>query len=510
MSRVQPGPVASDTRVGAPPAPSPTTDVPDRDRARPWAGWARRAWWLVPPLVMVVLGGWLLAQPRGFWYDELFTAEMAPLPVGTLFDAVVSGEGTISYLRDAPPSYNGPYYAVAHLWLQATGLAPDETGLRLLSVVAAVGAIAAFTRAVGRLATRRVALAAGLVAATNPFVVQYAAEARSYSLALLATALAALGLARWLDDRPHALLLYGVALAAAGMAHWFALLVAGGFAVAAVVLRRRRSVPLLAVTAAATVPALALVATAVANGVGASGAEWISGVGLSAPVRVFESWSGAWTPLLVATGLAAGTGLLVSGRGQRRARVVAAAWVALPVAATTAAELVRPVYVDRYLLPALLGLAVLVGLAACAPPPLAALLLAPVVSASLWATAKEVRLGPKEDVRGAVAAVARTHRSGQPVVAAARWDALGVDHYTRRDHPTLVPDVVLPPARVPAAPTVWVVRRSRDGVKGDRVKLAALDQELAGRGMRIAEERRFAGRYALVLVQRWELASATR
>jgi mannosyltransferase len=507
LSPVRPGAVVSGTEAGAHPSgPEPAHRSSDRPGRRWWV--FRHAWWVVPPTVMAVLGGWLLARPRGFWYDELFTAEMAPLPLGKLFDAVVSGEGTIPYLRDAPPSYNGPYYAVAHLWLRVTGLAPDELGLRLLSVVAAVGAIAAFTRAVGRLATQRAALAAGLVAATNPFLVQYSAEARSYALALLATALAALGLARWLDDRPHALLLYGVALAAAGMSHWFALLVAGAFAVAAVLLRRRRAVPLLTVTAVAVGPALALVATAIGNGVGASGAEWIADVGLSVPVRVFQSWSGAWTPLVVATGLAAGTGLLLSGRGQRRARVVAIAWVAIPVALTTALELLRPVYVDRYLLPALLGLALLAGLAVCAPRPLGALLLGAVLSTSLWATTKEVRLGPKEDVRGAVAAVARAHQPGQPVVAAARWDALGLDHYTRRDHASLVPDVVLPGVPVPAAPTVWVVRRSHDGVKGDRYKLAALDQELAGRGMRIAEERRFPGRYARVLVQRWELAPA--
>ena len=505
MSPVQPGAVASGTPAGTDRSGPAAAALPDRGRRRGWAG---RAWWVVPPLVMAVLGGWLLSRPRGFWYDELFTAEMAPLPLGELFSAVVSGEGTISYLRDAPPSYNGPYYAVAHLWLRVTGLAPDEPGLRLLSVVAAVGAVAVFTRAVGRLAPRRVALAAGLVVATNPFVVQYSAEARGYSLALLATALAALGLARWLDDRPHALLLYGPAVAAAGMAHWFALLVAAAFAVAGVAVRGRRAVGLVGVTAAATLPALALVATAVANGVGASGAEWIAGVGLAVPVRVFQSWSGAWTPLLLATSLAAGTGLLVSGGRRHRARVVAGAWVAVPVALTTALELLRPVYVDRYLLPALLGLALLVGLAALAPRPVGILLVGVVLCTSLWATTKEVRLGPKEDVRGAVAAVARAHQRGQPVVAAARWDALGLDHYARRDHRPLVPDVVLPGAPVPAAPTVWVVRRSRDGVKGDRAKLAALDHELTARGMRVAEERRFPGRYARVLVQRWELAPA--
>ena len=496
--------VVTGTDAGAPP---PAPAVAERTGPLRGSTWRRAPCWLLPAAVMALLGGWLLLRPRSFWYDELFTAEMARLPLARLLDAVVSGEGTIPYLRDAPPSYNGPYYVLAHLWLRVTGLAPDEWGLRLLSVVAAIAAVAVLTLAVQRLAGTSAGVAAGLVAATNPFVVQYSAEARGYSLALLFTALAALGLARWLDDRPYALLLYGAALAAAGLAHWFALLVAGGLAVAAVILHRDRAVPLLAVTAVATVPALSLVVTAVANGVGASGAEWIAGVGPAVPVRVFQSWSGAWTPLLVATGVTAAVGLLRRDRVLRRARVVAAAWVGVPVAAVTVLELVRPVYVDRYLLPALFGLPVLAGLAVRARRPVGAVLLGAVLATSLWSTAGELRLGPKEDVRGAVAAVARAHRPGEPVVAAARWDALGVDHYTRRDHPGLEPDVVLPPAPVPPAPTVWVVRRSRGGVKGDRAKLALLDEELAGRGMQVVGEDRFAGRYADVLVQRWEGAT---
>ena len=486
---------------------SPAT-LPDSPAPRRRSLLSRHAWWILPPLVVALLGGWLLAQPRGLWYDELYTAEVAPLPLGKLFDALVSGESTISHLKDAPPSYNAPYYGMAHLWLAITRLRPDEWGLRLLSLVAAVGAIAVFTRAIGRLAGKGVAVAAGLVAATNPFLVQYTAEARGYSIALLATALAALGLARWLDERPHALLLYGVGVGAAGMAHWFTLLVAAAFAVAAVALRRRHALPLLAVTAVGSMPALALIATALANGTGASGAEWISDVGAAVPRLLLRSWSGAQTSLLVATVAAAALGLLLPGRGRGNARVVAAAWIGVPVAAVTALALLRPVYVDRYLLPALLGLALLVALgAARARRPMAGVVLAAVLATSLWATVVEVRLGPKEDVRGAVAAVAARHRPGEPVVAGARWDALGLDHYARRDHRRLVPDVVLPPAPVPVAPTLWVVRRSRGGVKGDRAKLAALDHELEGRGMRLAEQRRFAGRYADVLVQRWEEAS---
>ncbi|HEX2042272.1 MAG TPA: glycosyltransferase family 39 protein [Acidimicrobiales bacterium] len=469
-----------------------------------WAKWS----WLLPALVLAVLGGWLLSRRYSFWYDELFTAEMVQLPFGDLVTAVMRGEGTVSYLRDAPPSYNGPYYAVAHLWLAATGLAPDEPGLRLLSLLASVAAVAAFTVAVGRLASRRMGVVAGLVVATNPFVVEYSAEARGYGIALLGTALAAVGLQRWLDDRPRGLLLYGLAGATAGLAHWFALLVLAAFAVAAVSLRGRRAVPLVGVTAAAALPALALVAVAVANGVGGSGAEWIADVGLAVPRLLLRSWASERPPLVVVTVVAAAVGV-VAGRRYRRAWVVGVAWVGVPVAAVTLVELVRPVYVDRYLLPAVLGLAVLVALGVTRLPGRAgAVAVAAILAVSAGVTVVAAGQGPKEDVRGAVAVLATLHQPGEPVVAAARWDALGVDQYVRREHRDLLGDLVLPPATVPAGPTVWVVRRAGGGVKGDPTRLAALDRELVGRAMRVAEERRFPGRYADVLLQRWLASTA--
>ena len=456
-------------------------------------------WWLLPPAVLAVLGGWLVARRYGFWYDELYTAEVAPEGLGRLFDAFVRGDGTIAYLRDAPPSYNFPYYVVAHLWLALTPFGADEVGLRLLSLVAMTGAVAVFTRAVTRLGDRRTGLVAGLVMATNPFVVAYSAEARGYALALLAVSVAALGLARWLDGEPS-LWLYGVAAAAAGLAHWFALLVPAALAVAAVVLRRRRAVPVVIVSAVAAVPALAVVATALANGVGGSGAEWIRDVGLAVPRLVLRSWvAGSWfllVPMVVAVAV---------GAAQRgRARTVALCWVALPVAAVTVGGLFRPVYVDRYLLPAVVGLAVLaaLGVAAC-PPRWRTVALAGLLAPALVVTAGNVVRGPREDVRGAVALVAAHHRPGEPVVAAARWDALGVEHYTRRHHPRLGGDLVLPPAPVPVAATVWVVRRASGGVKGDGTKLEDLDRDLAARGMRVADEHRLEGRRSVVVVQRW-------
>ena|GEM_PF-5830803 len=451
----------------------------------------------LPPLVLAVLGGWLVARRYGFWYDELFTAEMAPLSLRRLAEAVVTGEGTIPYLADAPPSYNAPYYAVVHLWLLVTPFGADETGLRLLSLVAGVAAVAVFTRAVTRLSgSSTTGVVAGLVLAANPLVVAYAGEARGYMLALLATSACALGLARWLEG--GSLWLYGAAAAAAGLAHWFALLVPAAFAVAALVLRGRRAVPLVGVTALAALPALGLVGMAVANGVGASGAEWIRDAGLAVPAKLLRSWTGGHLVLLAVTVAAVVAGAFSAGR----ARVVAGCWAVLPVVAVTAAQVIRPVYVDRYLLPAAAGLAVLaaLGLVRARWVPLA---VAAVLVPSVVAAVSNLAEGPREDVRGAVALVAAGHHPGQPVVAAARWDALGVDHYARRHHPRLVGDLVLPPAAVPAAETVWVVRRATGGVKGDPARLSDLDRELAGRGLRVADEREVPGRRSVVLVQRW-------
>ncbi|MGI8984833.1 MAG: glycosyltransferase family 39 protein, partial [Acidimicrobiales bacterium] len=435
-----------------------------------------RAWWVLPPLVLAVLGGWLVARRYGFWFDEPYTAEVAPEPLGRLFSAFVHGDGTIAFLRDAPPSYGFPYYVVTHIWLALTPFSADEVGLRLLSLLAMVAAVAVLTRAMARLAGRRTGLIAGLLVATNPFVVAYSAEARGYALAVLATALAVLGLARWLDGEPRALALYGVAAACAGLFHWYALLVPAALAVAAVVLSRRGAGPerpfergagperpfergagpIVAVTAIAALPALAMVVTALANGVGGSSAEWIAGAGLAALPRLLKSWAGGNPVLALAVAVAVAAGAV---RGRGRARIVALCWVALPVAAVTAGQLVRPLFVARYLLPAVIGLALLAALGvASVPGRWRTAALAGLLAPSLVVTAGNITRGLREDVRGAVALVAADHRPGEPVVATARWDALGVSHYARRHHPELSADLVLPPAPVPPGPTVWVVR----------------------------------------------------
>jgi hypothetical protein len=172
---------------------------------------------------------------------------------------------------------------------------------------------------------------AGLLAATSPMVVEYAAEGRMYGLALLATATAVLGLARWLDD--GRLGTWALGATAAGLAHWFAVPVVAGLALAALVLRGRRALPLLAVSAAAVVPTLLLVALVQLNGTGASAVGWIRGSGGAVPLLALQAWTGDGALLLGALLAAVVAGLLV---GQRTTAVVAACWVGLPLAALTA------------------------------------------------------------------------------------------------------------------------------------------------------------------------------
>ena len=450
---------------------------------------------LLPPAVLALLGSALLLRRPSLWYDELFTAHVARIPLAGLLDAVRTGEGTASYLVDVPPSYNAPYYLAVHGWLALTRQEPGETSLRTLSLLAAVGAVALLTRAVARLGGTTAGVCAGLLAATNPLVLEYSVEARGYGLAMLATCATALGLARWLDG--GRLWAYGLGATAAGLAHWFALPVVAGLALAGLLLRRRSAPPLLAVSAVAALPALALVALATTQDDGGVTTGWIGDTGGTVPWLALRAWSRDSMLLLAATLAACLVGLVV-GRASgpaRRTAVVGACWVAVPLLVVTVAELVRPVFVPRYLLPALLGLTVLaaVGLAGSRRPGLAVGVVAVV---SLVTAAPLLDRGPREDARGAVRTLAALAGPGEPVVAVDRRAALALEHYA----PDSLPYAVPPDDPPPGAGVVWLLRQaSREG------DLRASDDDVLLRadGLRLDEERTFRGSSSWLVLQRW-------
>jgi len=354
---------------------------------------------------------------------------------------------------------------------------------------------------VTRLAGRAVGLTAGLLAATNPLVVEYAAEARGYGLALLATAVTALGLARWLDG--GRLLLYAVGATLAGLAHWFALPVVAGLALSGVLLRRRQAVALLGVSALAAVPTLLLIGLTQVNGIGDSAVQ-VRSVGVVLPGLALEAWSARSLPLLTATVVAVTAGLVGGMRGSQSARrtaVVGACWVGLPLALLTVAELVRPVFVPRYLLATLVGLSVLAALGTARLPRAWHMVAAgALLGLSLLAVTDMYGRGVREDARGAVADVAARQSAGESVVAVDRRAALALEHYAEQEHPRLLADLNVPPADPPAgARTVWLVReafRERPLPSDD-------DDILRGQGLQLTDTRLFKGTVSDLLVQRW-------
>jgi mannosyltransferase len=452
---------------------------------------------LLAPLLVLILGVALLLPGHGLWFDELFTAEVARLPLGDIVSAIVRGEGTTSYLAGVPPSYNAPYYLIAHAWMSLPGLGGD-TALRVLSLLATAGGLALITRAVARLAGRATGVLAGLVLAGSPLVLEQAVEARSYGLAVLATGGAALGLARWLQDPPRGLVLVGVAGAAMGLAHWYAVTTLAAFVVAGIVLRGRRAWPLVLTGAAAVLPTVGLVVLNLLNGTGGRNAEHLHDTGGRLAGLAVRAWAGGDTPLLYLT-----VGLAVLG-GVRAAglRVVAASWVLVPLLLLLAAELVRPVYLPRYLLTGLLGLGVLAAAGALTVPraaraPVAALLLA----CSLLAAQPLFDRAPRERSDDVVRLLAEVHRRGEPIVAADQRSATGLDHYVRTLAPELRPDVVLPPDDAPVeAERVWLVRRLIDGVPEPTDD----DAILAAGGFRRMAEQEFPGSKTDLVLQRWE------
>jgi mannosyltransferase len=451
---------------------------------------------LLPAVLSLVLGVLLLLPGHALWFDELFTAEVVRLPLGDLLGAVVHGEGTTSYLAGVPPSYNAPYYVVVHLLTLLPGVGGD-TALRVVSLLATVGGLTLVTRAVTRLSGRATGLLTGLVLAASPLVVEQSVEARSYGLAVLATGAAALGLVRWLQEPPRGLLLFGVAGAAMGLMHWYAATTLAAFVVAALVLRGRAALPVFAIGTAAVLPAVAMVGVNLTNGTGDRNAEHLRPTDGRLAGLALDAWAGGLTALLVVIVVLCVAGLARPGGS----RVLAAAWVVVPLVLLTAGELVRPLYLPRYLLTGLLGVGVLAAIGAWALPrrarlPAAALLLV----LTLVASAPLLHREPRERGDELVELVAELQRSGEPVVAANQRSALALDHYTRVLEPRLRADLVLPPDDAPPdADRVWLVRRlifgEPEGTDDDALLTAA--------GLRPARQWAFPASKTDLVVELW-------
>jgi hypothetical protein len=455
----------------------------------------RRLEVLAPALVLLLLGGIELGRRQPLWYDELYTAQVARLSWADLWHLVRTGTGPTAYLPDVPPSFNAPYYAVMHPWTALFGDSP--LALRLPSLLCAAAAASVVVLVVRTVAGRLAGVLAGLLVATGPLLVEQSVEARSYGMAVLATALAALGAARWSVGRPG-LVLLGVAGAVAGLLHWFALPAVAGLVVGAFV--ARRSWQALLAGALAAVPTLVLVLLSRSHH--GAGAPTPAAVGLRLPGFALNDWAVGVRPLVAVT-------VVLALVGAWRRSWLLLAWLVVPLVLITGAELARPLYYPRYLLPALLALAALagVGLASVAArigragP---ALVVAVLATALVGDVPRLTRL-PREQPDAVVAQLAREQRPGEPVVAVDARAALDLDQYVARDAPRLRPDVVLPPDDAePVGSRVWVVRFSSTFERGRPFFRFDDDDHLEAGGFTVTSQQTYRGITGDLTVQRWD------
>ena len=307
-----------------------------------------------------------LAVRAPLWNDELYTWHFARLPtLGDVWDELSTG------VEQIPPFY----YALERtsLWLFGDG----QLALRIPSLVGFLLACACIFAVVARRTNAWYGLVAALVAvASGAF--PYAWEARPYGLVVGLAAAAVLCHQLRTDGMRPRLAAIGLALALAGAAavHYYGFLVVLPIALAEAVRaygRRALDWPVVAALAAPLMP-LAVSVPLVAEARKYSGAFWSDFDLASAPeFYVFllrgEVISSSHIPTWLGIALAAailGAAIAVLLRRPRVAQVETAAaigFLALPLAGVLVGELVTGAYVERYVLAAVLGPALLVPLA---------------------------------------------------------------------------------------------------------------------------------------------------
>jgi hypothetical protein len=142
--------------------------------------------------------------------DEALSVNIARLPLGQIPAAL---------LRDGAPPL---YYFLLHFWMQVFG--SGDLAVRALSGLFSVATLPALWLAGRQLGGRRAAAWTVLIAASSPFAIRYATEARMYSLVTFLVAWGYLALRKSLKE-PTGASLASVAVIAAALAlsHYWAL-----------------------------------------------------------------------------------------------------------------------------------------------------------------------------------------------------------------------------------------------------------------------------------------------
>ncbi|WP_424567887.1 glycosyltransferase family 39 protein [Streptomyces sp. CH-036] len=294
--------------------------------------------WLIPAVWTVAFGLWGLSRQDSVWRDEAATWQVAQ-----------RSTEEIARMLEHVDVVHSLYYLFMHGLFECFG--PSTTVLRLPSVLAiAVGA--ACVSLIGhRLAGTCVGLGGGLVFGMLPAVQFYLQEGRPYALVAAGVGISTLLLVSVLQgcDRKRSWVAYGCAVLICGYLNWLALLILPAHLGTLVWARAARQVRerWAAASAAAVLGVLPLILFSM----GQSGqVSWVPPL----------TWHMLIGPAVLLT--IGGLGSLVDQRaGRLSVAAVGLPLLAAPQIGLIGLSLFKPLFVDRYILFSLLGLALLIG-----------------------------------------------------------------------------------------------------------------------------------------------------
>lgn len=387
--------------------------------------------WLVPVLWTLSLGMWGLSRQHSVWRDEAATWQVAE-----------RSPGEIWHLLGNVDAVHGLYYLLMHLLFEVFGASTATLRLpSVLAVAVAAGCVALIGR---RLAGPWAGLGGGLALGLLPAVQFQLQEGRSYALIaggaglstlLLVSLIAGTGAGGGAGPGPRTgprWTAYGALVLVCALLNWFSLLILPAHAVTLWWARARRGVvaPWLLASAAAVAGALPLILFSRTQ---SGQVSWI-------PPLTWHMMIGPGV-LLAVGALGAWADLRGGPRSGLPSRLTAASvglpLLAVPLLGLAAVSLVQPLFLDRYVLFSMLGLALLIGAAlgaavrALAPRyPRASGALVPVVVAASAVALLPVALADRspasrvDDVLAVAGEVSALKRDGDAVlfVPAARRD----------------------------------------------------------------------------------------
>jgi mannosyltransferase len=386
---------------------------------------------------MVLAAGLFRIDRLSFWLDEA-TSYVAANRDWTQPWTAIHLEGSI---------YMSLYFAVLSVW---EWFGQSIAWLRGLSVVSAVLVIPATAWTAHQLFGRKTAAMAVLLLPLNTFFIQYAQEARSYTLLVLLT-MTATGL--WLttrrDNRARWYIAYVAVAGLSIYAHLFAAFVIGAHGLISLITWRplRPQLAKLVITYCVIgliwSPLLLLVA-----GSGAGGLDWIQPPSLPLLAEYVSRLAGfGWILGCIST-----LGLVIvilegiraerrsSGRGE--AALTVAGLTLVPILGSFLLSQWRPMFVDRYLIVALIPMTICVARMIVLLLPVGGLVALVVVGISAMNLTAYYNGPPREDWRAATNYLLNSFKPGDGVAFSAGYTRQVFEYYI--EHTTSIPTGVDP------------------------------------------------------------------